>query len=109
MSYIRDMILFTSSEETFAMEKLNLWCYRNDERKQQFQRIATHEAGGTKLFTSCIYVMAGNHFPLDKFLDVFYTFGWAEPASVCLVIRNEYASIVQVFGGKILEVEGEKK
>jgi hypothetical protein len=90
MSVVTDIVIITSKDESESIGYLNEWCLEHDtERKQQFVKLNTDAAGGTKFFACHIWAMAGNYFPYKDLINVFHLFRWDEPISVVLIINHE--------------------
>lgn len=97
MSLITDMLIFASSHETAAMERLNAWCVEHDpDREQRFERLDTDPAGGTKWFTGEVWAMAGNYFRWWELIEAFPSFDWLDPDSVVLIVDHESEDVVHV-------------
>lgn len=73
------------------IDKINTWCHENDpERHQTLHKIATDNAGGTKLFTGYIYAAAFNHFPHEELILFFETMkGWEYPEEAVMLVNYE--------------------
>lgn len=91
MSCITDMVIYTCHPETEAMAELNVWCATDDEaRHQQFRPLdAEMVAGGTKVFTSYVWAMAGNYFRAEALAEMLPTFRWVAPETVVLIATTE--------------------
>lgn len=95
MSYITKMVIYTAYDDA-AMARLNKWCAEHDEREQQFERLDMDAAGGTKVFTSQVWAMAGNYFAAEALAEVFPTFGWLYPEVAVLIIDDEHSDAAQI-------------
>lgn len=89
MSHLTDMVIIASPIDDEAMARLNAWCATEDPRGQQFERLNTDAAGGTKIFTGTVWAMCGNHFPFQRLAEALPTFGWNIPGGVVLVVDVE--------------------
>jgi hypothetical protein len=90
VSHITDMVIFMDPEDRDAMARLNEWCAAEDDmRGQQFQPLNADEAGGSKVFCSAVWAMAGNHFPAELLAAALPSFGWRSPTSVTLLVSSE--------------------
>lgn len=101
MSMINDMVIYTRSFETDAMLEVNRACKEIDSvRGQQFERISVTGAGGTKVFCSYIWAMAGNYFPFEELAARFNFFNWNDPEGVVLLINSERTREVTIVRAK---------
>lgn len=96
MSSITRMVIVAAFGEVEAMARLNAWCVEHDDREQQFERLDTDAAGGTKVFTSQVWAMAGNYFAAEQLEDVFGSFGWHYPYDAVLLISDKHSEGTRV-------------
>ncbi len=98
MSTITDMVLFTEGYDDEAVARLNAWCADDDtERQQQFQRLDTDAAGGSKVFTSQVWAMAGNYVRYEVLGELLPTFGWKYPHHTVLVVNYQHDECARVY------------
>lgn len=97
MSTISQMVLFTLGWDDEAVARLNEWCAANDERGQQFQELNADAAGGTKVFTSKVWAMAGNYFRHEMLAEVLPSFGWRYPHHTVLIVNYEHDECSRVY------------
>jgi hypothetical protein len=89
------MVIYACDDDE-AMARLNAWCVEHDDREQQFERLDTDAAGGTKVFTSQVWAMAGNYFPAEQLEDAFGSFGWLYPYDAVLLINDVHSDGTRV-------------
>jgi hypothetical protein len=97
MSMVTDMVLIASIGEGEGIARMNAWCSASDHRKQQFARLDTDAAGGTKWFNNEIWAMAGNYFASEDLVVALPSFGWRDPHNVILVVESEHDDVVRVY------------
>ena len=85
MSVIYDAVLLMDDEKK-AVTELNRQLRLTDTaREQQFERIDTYHAGGTKSFTRDIYAAAFNHLSPSTVEDAICHAPWSNPGKVIYV------------------------
>jgi hypothetical protein len=103
MSVIFDAMLIPQLPEREAIDALNKALYFKDtDRHQQFGKLNTDQAGGSKAFCTDVYAAAFNHLIPDEVEDCICAAPWQAPAWV-LYVRdlgdyhyNEDTSLIAV-------------
>lgn len=95
MSWITDVLLLLSNEETLAIREIQAWLVERS--FSPLERLDGSMAAGLgKVSTARVLGRTYNHFPMKEFVAFVRSRHWNQPANVRLLLKDEDESAFRV-------------
>jgi len=88
VSYITDVVVVAMSWEKEAIERVNDHL-RAADPDQYLRPLDTHDAGGDKVMSACVYAASFNYVDLSGLKDALLSAPWRFPGWVTVCISDE--------------------